>query len=113
MGGVGPRAVPARESRQTGLPNLHMECPSWGESPRGRCLRERPAGVSSRIPTWKGSRLAHGLICVARSEVRGMRPCALTLLMLLSNAVSAEERATDAYLYQTRDRWTTLAKKIW
>src|SRR5499425_1115532 len=42
-----------------------------------------------------------------------MRPCALTLALLVSNAVAAEERATDAYLDQTRDRWTTLAKKIW
>jgi aminobenzoyl-glutamate utilization protein B len=34
--------------------------------------------------------------------------------MLLSTAVAAaEERATDAYLDQTRERWTTLAKKIW
>jgi hypothetical protein len=53
------------------------------------------------------------LICVARSEVRRMRPCALTVAMLLSSAVAAEERATDAYLDQTRERWTTLAKKIW
>ena len=42
-----------------------------------------------------------------------MRPCALTLAMLVSLPVAAEERATDAYLDQTRERWTTLAKKIW
>ena len=43
-----------------------------------------------------------------------MRPCAVAVTMLLSTAVAAaEERATDAYLDQTRERWTTLAKKIW
>ena len=42
-----------------------------------------------------------------------MRPCALGVAMLLCSAVAAEERATDAYLDQTRERWTTLAKKIW
>ena len=42
-----------------------------------------------------------------------MRPCALSVAMLLCSAVAAEERATDAYLDQTRERWITLAKKIW
>ena len=43
-----------------------------------------------------------------------MRPCAVAVTMLLSTAVAAaEERASDAFLDQTRERWTTLAKKIW
>ncbi len=43
-----------------------------------------------------------------------MRTRALAVLpMLISSLVLAEERATDAYLDQTRDRWTTLARKIW
>ena len=42
-----------------------------------------------------------------------MRPCALSAAMLLCSAVAAEERASDAYLDQTRERWTALAKKIW
>jgi len=42
-----------------------------------------------------------------------MRPCALSAAMLLCSAVAAEERASDAYLDQTRERWTVLAKKIW
>ena len=42
-----------------------------------------------------------------------MRPCALIVATLLSSVVAAEERASDAYLDQTRERWTTLAKKIW
>jgi len=33
--------------------------------------------------------------------------------LLVSSLVAAEERPTDAYLDQTRDRWTTLARKIW
>ena len=42
-----------------------------------------------------------------------MRPCALVVAMLVCSTVAAEERATDTYLDQTRERWTTLAKKIW
>src|SRR5215475_5045928 len=42
-----------------------------------------------------------------------MRPCALGVAMLLCSAVAAEERATDAYVDQTRDRWITVARKIW
>ncbi|HUM13637.1 MAG TPA: amidohydrolase [Myxococcaceae bacterium] len=43
-----------------------------------------------------------------------MRTRALAVLaVLISSPVSAEERPTDAYLDQSRDRWTTLARKIW
>jgi len=43
-----------------------------------------------------------------------MRTRALAVLpLLISSLAVAEERATDAYVDQTRDRWTTLARKIW
>ena len=37
----------------------------------------------------------------------------LFLQLLLVLSASAEERATDTFLDQTRDRWTTVARKIW
>jgi len=43
-----------------------------------------------------------------------MRSRALVLVpLLLSPLTAAEERSTDAYVDQTRDRWISVARKIW
>src|SRR5215813_15348622 len=43
-----------------------------------------------------------------------MRTRALVVVsFLLTTVTAAEERSTDAYLDQTRDRWTSVARKIW
>jgi aminobenzoyl-glutamate utilization protein B len=43
-----------------------------------------------------------------------MRTRALVVVLLvLSPLTAAEERSTDAYVDQTRDRWTSVARKIW
>ncbi|MGZ3444189.1 MAG: amidohydrolase [Myxococcaceae bacterium] len=41
------------------------------------------------------------------------RALALVVPLVVSSLAIAEERPTDAYLDQTRDRWTTVARKIW
>jgi metal-dependent amidase/aminoacylase/carboxypeptidase family protein len=41
------------------------------------------------------------------------RALALVVPLVVSSLAVAEERPTDAYLDQTRDRWTAVARKIW
>ncbi len=41
------------------------------------------------------------------------RVLALVVPLVVSSLAVAEERPTDAYLDQTRDRWTAVARKIW
>jgi aminobenzoyl-glutamate utilization protein B len=57
--------------------------------------------------------LRFSLDTVRAPEVR-MRTLAPVLVpLLLAVPVAAEERPTDAYLAQTRDRWNTVAKRVW
>ena len=43
--------------------------------------------------------------------MRNLAPVLVPLLVAIP--VVAEERPTDTYLAQTRDRWTSVAKRVW